>query len=1600
MDAGQMRPERFLRGVATALAACATLAFSPLAHAVHGRTVGSAGVTSIGTATYSIPLVLPRGTNGLTPQLAITYDHRTGSSPLGVGWHIGGLSTIARCVSTKVQEGAPRSVRLDYNDQYCLDDQKLRLEAGTHGQAGAQYRTEVESFARVTAYGTAGFGPAYFLVERKDGLIYEYGNTIDSRIESLGVATPRVWALNRIRDRSGNTITFVYAEDTTNGSYQISAVHYTSNPDEGVTTPPYHVRFVYQSLPVGEISSRYLSGKLIKRLTRLDRIEIQHDTSIVRQYDLTYEPNLSSTARSRLQSIQECASDLNDCYAPTTFAYQNGLPIYGGGGSAPGSIPTEKVLVIDVNGDGHSDIVYPSSATSGAGTWMYMLGTSAGGIIAFGNPINSGIANTNFAEAIPIDYNADGLEDFLVPYSGGTWWVVLGSASGLTTPFNTGIPAAGGPGNARAIDVTGDGLEDLVWAEFDGQGGDAVYYRAREMNGTFSSTPGYLVYPVGLDNFLQNPVFGNSLFSSRDRQPDFNGDGYADFVAKFYFFNLEVGPVREWSEVVLGGGAGRFEIANTPGGAVYPVDLNGDGLTDLAYVASGNWTYRFSQGTSFGPNVTGPSAVNYLHQNAVVVDVEGDGYEDLVARYTGNNYLGYLRSTGEALLPPSMISTSFANATYQYVGDVNGDGQADILALANSSYMRYTPHAGTAPDLLLSITDGFGNQVSFDYKPLTSANGCYSRDSAAPSFPSKAYIGPVQVVCSMTTNDGIGGSYTLSYHYSNADMHMQGRGFLGFGKRRIVDNRNNIARFEEYSTDYAAYERLGALLKETVRQSTSGPVIRETTPTWNRHIYGSGTSERRFPFVSQSVTREYEVGGAYNGALLRTATTVNSVHAPTGTIYDSTTTTVESTTANGVQASASYSQRVYLPMANLLADTTQWCLGRPQRVETTGSHNQYGGGALTRTLAVSWDAANCRPTEIITEPGQGAMQVTRVLGYDDFGNLNSDSVTGGGMAPRTTAYQWDAAGRFPESVTNALSQTTHFDWYATTGLPKSQTDPNGLQVSWQYDSMGRRTRETRPDGTKTTWAYVDCAGCAISNGRTLVTETQLDVNETVISDRRFYADNFDRQLAVSERSLSGAYTRIERKYDALGRVSQTGAPCWWAACTQSWTGIAYDSINRTVSISRPLSDSNPTLQTTYIYYEGLTTRRVDALGKQTTHIVNAIGALARSADHAGYYQQFDYDAFGNAVRIFDSLGYTLVSNVFNVRGMRTEHTDLAAGTLAFIPNALGEVISQTDAKGQTATFEYDLLGRLKKRIEPEGTSEWIWGTSSAAKNIGQLSAMTGPGYSESYLYDALGRMQTTTIVSDATYHVDYAYNPSGMLHTLTYPTNTSGYRLQLLYEYQNGQLLSVKDANAPSTAFWTAGATDARGNIIAESLGNGIQTIRGYDSVTGLLDYLDSGSGAIQDLSYTWDAVGNLTERREERQGLTEGFQYDDLHRLTATTGPDPIDLDYDPRGNLVSKSGNTNNVHSGVSHTVTYTSFNLPNSISRPGGGRQPILLRTGSLALEAGCDVRRHGGNHCLCWQPDREGDSRQQRLMETLHCRRDRPRRGVHAQGQRHE
>ena len=366
-----------------------------------------------------------------------------------------------------------------------------------------------------------------------------------------------------------------------------------------------------------------------------------------------------------------------------------------------------------------------------------------------------------------------------------------------------------------------------------------------------------------------------------------------------------------------------------------------------------------------------------------------------------------------------------------------------------------------------------------------------------------------------------------------------------------------------------------------------------------------------------------------------------------------------------------------------------------------------------------------------------------------------------------------------------------------------------------------------------------------------------------------------------------------------------------------------------------------------MFYEGLTTRSLDPLGKETRSIAKVVGGLARSTDHNGYYQTTDHDPFGNAVRVQDSAGVTLQSATFDIRGNRTAKTDPDLGSWTYVPNALGEIVSQTDANAKVTTFVFDKLSRMTSRVEPEGagsiTSTWTWGTSAhntaTNKYIGTLKqqSISGTGvttFTEAFTNDALSRRtQVRTTEGANNYDVNTSYHAAtGYLETLTYPTSTSSYRLKLQYEYQNGRLVRVKDFNAPTTVFWQANNTDARQIVINQSLGNGLTTQADHDAVTARLNSIATGPGGsatIQNLGYLFDNAGNVIQRQDNNQGLSENFYYDNLHRLDNSTlgGSQNLDVALDNQGNITTKSdAGTYTYHPTKIHAVT--------SIAVPGGG------------------------------------------------------------------
>jgi Salmonella virulence plasmid 65kDa B protein len=90
-----------------------------------GRLEGTFSVSNDGAAKYTLPLWMPRGRGNMAPALTLSYSSRDGEGPFGVGWSLGGLSSIAWCRRTVAQDGKSDGLHTDGSAALCLGDNRL-----------------------------------------------------------------------------------------------------------------------------------------------------------------------------------------------------------------------------------------------------------------------------------------------------------------------------------------------------------------------------------------------------------------------------------------------------------------------------------------------------------------------------------------------------------------------------------------------------------------------------------------------------------------------------------------------------------------------------------------------------------------------------------------------------------------------------------------------------------------------------------------------------------------------------------------------------------------------------------------------------------------------------------------------------------------------------------------------------------------------------------------------------------------------------------------------------------------------------------------------------------------------------------------------------------------------------------------------------------------------------------------------------------------------------------------------------------------------------------------------------------------------------------
>ena len=275
-------------------------------HTPVGALKGSFSVGGDGSASYSIPIDLPKGTSGMEPILSLGYSSNGGNGILGLGFSLSGLQSITRGPSSLKKDGKIDGVDFDVDDRFFLNGEKLVCVGGVYGADGSEYRTEIDSFSRIKLSGNANLGGgSSWSVQTKAGLTLQFGGTSDSKVMAVNTPAPLAWAVNQVSDTMQNYYSVIYTKDASANheiiNHRVVEIKYTGNTSSG-TLPYCSVKFDYGVRP--DTSFAYTYGTKSVNTLRLNGIAVWTDTNVNHSYQFAYRTSQQSN-RSLLYSVQK-----------------------------------------------------------------------------------------------------------------------------------------------------------------------------------------------------------------------------------------------------------------------------------------------------------------------------------------------------------------------------------------------------------------------------------------------------------------------------------------------------------------------------------------------------------------------------------------------------------------------------------------------------------------------------------------------------------------------------------------------------------------------------------------------------------------------------------------------------------------------------------------------------------------------------------------------------------------------------------------------------------------------------------------------------------------------------------------------------------------------------------------------------------------------------------------------------------------------------------------------------------------------------------------------------------------------------------------------
>jgi RHS repeat-associated protein len=641
--------------------------------------------------------------------------------------------------------------------------------------------------------------------------------------------------------------------------------------------------------------------------------------------------------------------------------------------------------------------------------------------------------------------------------------------------------------------------------------------------------------------------------------------------------------------------------------------------------------------------------------------------------------------------------------------------------------------------------------------------------------------------------------------------------------------------------------------------------------------------------------------------------------------------------------------------------------------DNTSYQTQPSAGSLTAvlTLANRDNGDNYIQTSLGYDP---VGNIIRQTTYTEYTNAYNENLTTAQSTTRTYDETYDT---YMLSETNALDQTTSYGYDYSVGQPNQVTSVNGDSTTVTYDQAGRLVNVTAPleNGTNGTLG-IAYTNYSVGSPYQVFLIQRLDDNR-VMHYVRFYGGTGN---LLQSQTLDGVdngndisiYTNTY--YDEFGRAFFSTLPISFTRTTTAvfqaytpnspGTGVQayYDDLNRVIQVENPNDTS------TFTSYNGLITTQTDANGHSTINTSDVWGntiSINAFGESDTYYTYNDLNQL-ESVMLGSGMNPPTTTLTYDLAGRKIGMSDADMGDWSYVYDGIGNLVTQTDARGCVTTVTYDALNRPKNKSFSTSTC----GSNTAAisyyydgegfnfedhtpfddqsDQLGYLTGMLDSAGATTWTYDARGRLtsQNRYLYTGFSnnynqYHFGLAYNSADLVTSYTYPDDevvSTGY---------NAQMQPVSLVNNEGTPITYVGAAtyDETGRLTGYSLGGGVLT-RTFEyadwtttTIGGRLTNIltTNSSGNIQDLSYDYDAVGNITSiisnptTPTEENTTTSTYTYDELDRLLTfnVAGDETYSESFsydDSTGNLASHTEN------GITDSYAYIATEHPHAASAMG--------------------------------------------------------------------